>query len=582
MSTRTRASASSHPKPPAALLSAARIVFAALALGLSSMLHAQAGAMAVPEMLELTEAELGTPAGGALAAAQEAFLESLHSDTERAVQNAKQVVALATESYGSAHDYAARALTNLAIVQASDADFAAAIENFNAAIGMRETQSGRIVSANLINPLLGLANAQLAIGDLDSAIAAFERAIHVSHVTGGVNNLDQVDIIDAMSRAHFAADDRNEADDLQDTAYRLRERHFEGNDDLRLDAIEQRAMWHARLGNHLSAVRYYRRLVREMGKHHGKNDARLIEPLVALANAAVRVREGDNIWGASNSSGGRLRVGTTNTYRNYEIARLEAQMRRMRMCPGGLQSCAPRRAGTPEGVDQVSYDQAVRAMARAVRIAREHSQEDPSVLANTLVTQGDWYQSLDQSRKSRRPYRRAWVSLEDQPGLRDTLFARPVPVTSVDARSAAMDPANELGTATRYPNRGFVDVIFDVDQRGRVRNVRVLKAEPRGVLDKHVSRQLRQAPFRPRFEDGKPVRSVGLTYRYAFRFDESTLTDRERETMQTTRYDADPAAVSPLGRIDYLTLGQPRDERFIGDNLPGSHAVEHLPKSQAQ
>lgn len=474
--------------PPALHHLYCRLAVAALALwAVSPALRAQDIVTAVPEFIEFTEADAITPTSAKLAAAQEALRMSRDGPPASAIASAKDVVALAREAFGDAHDNVASALTNLAIVQAENADFEAAVQNYTTAIDIRERASGTIVSAELINPLLGLAGAYMSLGDIDQAIPVFERAIHISHVNEGPENLDQVEIVGALSRAHFFNGDLDTADDLQDAVFRLRARRSDDNFDQYLDALRDRAGWYARLRKSSDAIRYYRRLVRAISRQYGDEDPRLIEPLLAIADAASMYNHLHDLWGG------------------YAAGRLSA--------------------------------------ARAVRIARANADDDSARLARVLTDQGDWFTARYNGRRARPPYQEAWRILDGDPalhGLRDELFAAPELILRTRLRPVygVREDASIL-RSDRFTAEGYVVVTFDVDPLGRPRNVRVTDADPAGLMDQHLRYQVRQFRYRPAFEGGRPRAFEGVTYRHGFRYDPSALTDRDRKKTATTTYAGD-------------------------------------------
>ncbi|MEM6809000.1 MAG: tetratricopeptide repeat protein [Pseudomonadota bacterium] len=490
-------------------------LFAALTCAvLPQALNADEVAPAVPEFIDITDADLATPLGADLDGLQNEFRANVGVDAARALELAKEIVALTAEAYGEDHDNLARALTNLAIVQAENTEYAAAIENYRAAIISRERVDGTLVDGELINPLRGLANAFMALNEIDAAIPVYERAIHISHVNEGPNNLDQVEIIDALSRAYFFQGDLDTASDMQDTIFRLRQRRFTEESDQYIDALIQRATWFSRLGDFEEAVQAYRRLERSISKKHGSDSPRLIEPLVALATAAISITD----------------------------------------------------LGEP------AINEGRRAMARAVRIARNNGEEDPERLARTLVKQGDWLSRLNLMRNSRLPYREAWRTMDANPelhGLRDELFGSPVPILRVPFRSIYGQRVNESADTARFPQRGYADVAFDVDPLGRPLNVRIVGGNPPGLMDGHLRRQIRRFRFRPAFRGGQPVVYTGLAYRHPFRYDESRFTDRERKTIATTTYGEEPGsdetAAAPIRRN--VNLDPRRDEDLIGRTI---------------
>jgi protein TonB len=53
--------------------------------------------------------------------------------------------------------------------------------------------------------------------------------------------------------------------------------------------------------------------------------------------------------------------------------------------------------------------------------------------------------------------------------------------------------------------QGYVDVEFTVDTEGRVRNARVVNAEPQGVFDRAALNSISHWRFEPKRRDGQPV-----------------------------------------------------------------------------
>ncbi|MEL6449455.1 MAG: tetratricopeptide repeat protein [Pseudomonadota bacterium] len=485
---------------------------------LAAGVDAQTVAPAAPEFLEISEEERISPPGAELESLQNSFRTSLTDDPQRAQELAKEIVALAAATFGEDHKNLSRALTNLAIVQFNNKEYATSIENYRSAIVARERADGTLVDPELINPLRGLAASFMALNEIDAAIPIYERAIHITHVNEGPSNLDQVPVIDALSRAYFFQGDLDTASDLQDTIFRLKQRRFDEESDGYIDALAQRARWYVALGNSAEAVQVYRRLERSISKKYGDDSPRLIAPLVSLANAAVRI----------------------------------------------------------EDFGEPAVNEGRRAMARAVRIARERAEEDTERFARTLVEQGDWLATLDRTRNSRLPYREAWKTLNSNAELhpvRDELFANPVPILSARFRTVHGLRNGASASASRFPNRGYTDIAFDVDPLGRPVNVRIIAGDPPGIMDTHLRRQIRRFRFRPAFRAGQPVSFTGLAYRHSFRYNESDLTERDRETIAaaTSASPSNAEGVDDANPIRRNVNLDPRrrNEPFIGEGVSG-------------
>ncbi len=63
---------------------------------------------------------------------------------------------------------------------------------------------------------------------------------------------------------------------------------------------------------------------------------------------------------------------------------------------------------------------------------------------------------------------------------------------------------------------GFITFTFDIDEEGRVENIRVTEAENRSVFEAEARRAVRKFRYRPRKIDGRPVRVVGHSFTIVF------------------------------------------------------------------
>ena len=389
------------------------------------------------------------------------------------------------------------------------------------------------MSVDLINPLVGMGGALMALGEVELAIPFLERAVHISHVNSGVENVDQVEILDALSHAYLESGDVYTSSELQDAILLLRQRRAADDPEQYLDALEQRSNWYVRVGEYDNAVWSFRRLTSAIAKRYGDDDLRLIEPLVALADAGLKSAMQDADRGVRPVAAPQFRSSRTG--------------RRCRgdgSCAGGILDESRQ---LPVAAQYGVFGEGMGALNHAVRIARIHESEHPEQLARTLVYQGDWLASLDQTRDAARRYREAWQILDEDPErhrVRNELFAIPTLVARAPNPPIVGQRADDLVDAAAYPQRGHTDISFDVDARGRPRKVKVISANPPGLMDGQIERHVRQFRFRPAFSSGKPRPFTGLVYRHTFRYDETLLTERERERIATTVYGADASSSS--------------------------------------
>lgn len=139
---------------------------------------------------------------------------------------AKQIVEFSIESFGFLSIQTAHALTDLAQLQTSNADYHAAILNLVAAIEIIEQIDDRL-SVSLLSPLRALGEAHHKSGNADLAMLSWDRAVHVSHVNLGPHNYDQVEMLASMSHVLTEAEKHKAARKMRRRIYQLSRRNIE-------------------------------------------------------------------------------------------------------------------------------------------------------------------------------------------------------------------------------------------------------------------------------------------------------------------------------------------------------------------
>jgi len=64
---------------------------------------------------------------------------------------------------------------------------------------------------------------------------------------------------------------------------------------------------------------------------------------------------------------------------------------------------------------------------------------------------------------------------------------------------------------------GFITFTFDIDESGRVENIKVAEAENRSIFESEARRAVRNFRYRPRRINGRPVRVVGHSFTVVFK-----------------------------------------------------------------
>lgn len=383
---------------------------------------------------------------------------------------AKRIVEMAIKVYGPLSRETASALNNLAIVQHSNGQYDAAIQNFSSAVEIIETVEDRLNSA-LVNPLKGLGAAQLSSGQPNEARKTFERATHITHVNEGPHNLDQVEILESIAETYIRMGDVSSARDILDRIHALNVKHFEENPLGLLPSLMTRADWQHRAGYFADERSSYRRAIRIIEAGSGSDDPLLVEPLRRL---------GESFYFYDVTT-------TTQTQQQGLIATGEMYFK------------------------------------RAVRIAEKTDGFDPRELARTQLALGDYYIYIEKQSRARRIYSDVWdeLSADDKHiALRNEFFSDPMPIWSEPLPEFAGDSSK----ARKDIQTGRIVVDFSVSTIGRVRELRS-EAFPPEFSDmlRTVHRQVRQRVYRPRIVDGVPVESVDLRFEHPFSYSQAEL-----------------------------------------------------------
>ncbi|MEO0997298.1 MAG: TonB family protein [Pseudomonadota bacterium] len=397
-------------------------------------------------------------------------------DYEAAADSAKRLVVLAIEQQGAGSMEAARALTQLGITQREAGDLEASRENFAAAIEAIEANTDRLAK-DLIAPLHGLGRTHLKDRRPDAAAEALERAVHVSQVNEGPQNLEQVGLLNELSEAYYQLGDFKQADALQRYTVGLYQRQYPEDDDQRiLPALYQRAQWLNRMGLFVREQAVYNQIIRIIERSDGRDSMKLIPALSGLARTYVYVTEDD--------------------------ARARGE----------------------------------RSLRRAVSIAKKNEDTPTELKADTEITLGDYFNLIGERTSARRAYRRAWRLLDTDEladlTVRDDRFGEPHPISQIDPQPDSPLTGDLAEFAAEYgsdPRRGYVVVSYTVNRRGRIEDPEVIESIPAGFRDDDALAWVRRFVYRPRMEDAKTVDTPGVTFRYEFEYYPAEV---ERETGQ--------------------------------------------------
>jgi len=390
---------------------------------------------------------------------------------------AKRIVELSIKLYGINSLDSAKALTNLGTAQYHNKEFESSQLNYKAAIDIIERIEDRL-HASLINPLKGLGAAQLGAGRPDLAKETFDRAVHVSHVNEGPHNLQQIDVLDALTETYLTVGEVDEALDVQENVVNLEMRNIDPDSEAALPALEREASWMHRMQRYNSERNAYRKIIRILERSRGKDAVALIPPLTGLGKSYLFIEPYDT---------------EMQTY-------------------------------TPASGGEVY-------LKRALRIAEESPQSDWEILRGSMLALGDFYTLSGRGSRATRAYLDTWKFLsedEDEERIRSRIsnLESPVILQNISPtlyhNSARQDHA---GTPPENFERGTIVVGYSIGTSGQATNIRLVEARPPGLIEmeNEVVREVRDLVHRPRLKDGEVVPVGDMTYTHDFFYRPSDL-----------------------------------------------------------
>jgi len=388
---------------------------------------------------------------------------------------AKRVVELAIKVKGADSTDFAKALTNLAIVQHRTEQYIAAEQNFESAIEIIENNEDQL-DEDLVNPLRGLGASQLESGRPDKASDTFDRAVHVTHVNMGPHNLEQISILESLSESMLRLGSVDDAKKIQDRIYALNERAFADNAMEMVPSLLRRAAWQHRAGFINDERTTLRRAIRIIEEGSGKDDMALVEPLTKL---------GQSYFYIDLSGSAATTMGTVATGESY--------------------------------------------FKRALRIANTDPNANWRMVADTSLALGDYYNFLENMQQAHKVYSAAWEDLsrgEEQLEFRREHLEQWVVLRENAFPQFVTPPSREQPTGQEVPlAEGSITLSYDVSERGRASNLKIIEAQPREFVDLHrkVQRALRKRIYRPRYQDGEPVATEEQIIVHKYFYDQAEL-----------------------------------------------------------
>lgn len=412
-----------------------------------------------------------------------------------------------------------QALFALARIKQETGEYLEALEVWEQALDEIRQHHGHWDRRN-VTALAGIGASHRDLDQYQDAIEYFGQAVHINRMNEGLHDISQLDYLEQIAEIHALRSEWQEAIQLQEYTYYVHQREHGSDSPEILPALFDMADWYQRTGALLSARGLYEHAVSVIEQHYGADDIRLVDPLHKLA--------------------------MTYRFERYPIASTPQQNE-----PSFRVSASSSQPESDFFGDQRQvlhpYGVGERALMRSVDILLRHPDTSAKERADALIGLADWYLLFDKWNQAMDTYRQVHDLLR-QAGWDDEklteAFAEPVAL-EFPIPAAPSPPRTTEGVRS---HEGYIDLVYDVTDRGRLRNLDITDADPEGLLDFRLRRAVRAARFRPRFEEGEPVPTAGVTFRHRFVYytkpaepagGNPTEVDTDDSLQETARQDSD-------------------------------------------
>ena len=395
------------------------------------------------------------------------------------------------------------ALANEAALEQDAAEAIArleAIDNYNAVIAELEGEGG-VWNSDLTEELYSLGTLLQQQGSHEEAIKLFDRAVHINRINLGLHTVEQVPAIESKIQSHLALNQWQDADLTFEYLYYIQRRAYGTRDPRLIPVLSSIAEWNLRafhsghgeaLGMRLNnALMFWNAAASMVKTYYGRQDERFVTYLRGIANSSYLLSRNPEMMAELGSP----------QFRN------ELAVNRVHL-------------GQSDEYESRGYSSGAQALTEILRYELD-KRDDVLALADAFTNLADWYLIFGRRRAAEEQYGNAWRLLANQPNadaLHKAYFGRVVPMPSFVGEENKRHEINSLMQGEVPLESDYADIMFEVNDSGIVRDVRVISAETEDNKDQlsRLRRMVRNSYFRPIIKDGVPQRSEGHVFRYQY------------------------------------------------------------------
>jgi tetratricopeptide (TPR) repeat protein len=417
---------------------------------------------------------------------QEYWAQFDEHDWDAAAEAAAKLVEVAREKAKQKPLALAEALCLLGNAQRGKRDFAAAEVTYSEALRIVEENAGSM-SSSLLDPLQGLGYTLAGSEQYDRAVPYLDRALLISHRNYGLFDLGQQPILRTLAKSLTMTGRQPEAERQMLYLQRVGERAYGRRDPRIVPIMLTVGDWYAENGEFMPARGIYRDAIDIVERKLGPNDPALVAPLRHLAESYTQELRYSTVGLPTDRSRPPTDAdGSSNEFKSLN----------------------------PRYIDSDGE----KALERALKILGSQPNASHRTLIETLVQTGDWFQVKAQPDKALTYYRRAAALATPGQGDADSesepaLLSFPVrvyyPAPTIVSRNATLPPDQA--------DEKYVQVEFTVTHEGDVANAKVVDQNGTARQASEFLQAIRGSRFRPKFVNGEPVETPGVTSREVFK-----------------------------------------------------------------
>ncbi len=386
---------------------------------------------------------------------------------------AEKLVTITEEQYGATDRALVNPLTNLGTTQYRLTDYPAAEQTYLRGIKIAE-DSGGAGDRILLQPLHGLGATYFASGQYDEASVTLKRALDLSRNLDGLFNAQQMPILEPLIASLIQLERHDETERQFQYSMRVAENAYGKSDARLLRVIDRYARWMEKIARYTTARALYARALTIAEQVGGQDSLLTIDPLTGIART--------------------FRLEFVNGPEEGTDKQMDS------LDPGNdfFPTSATRQRVNPEGEH---------ALLLAIQALNKNPPVDHTRRGATLVELGDWYMCLGTTAKAIEIYETAWKDFvtdgSTAPLAAPRQLAYRAPNSSITRSQLNPDNVEER----------FVETSFTVTRDGRVADATAVSSDAPESQQKRVLTALKRARYAPRFENGEPVDTSGVTLR---------------------------------------------------------------------